>query len=146
MYKAGLCFGSAELGRLHGWTLLSGVGHWMTCAVMEPVGLGKTKHSFFCPSPFKCICCNGAPLAGSFHNDVYAMLGFPQATGATTPAKLKLSPSKGETSMAWAEPPPVYAEKLLPAVLGRYFMEVWTLPFRVINSTNRLAPKSSTAD
>ena len=125
---------------------MSAVDHWMTGAVMEPMGLGKTKHSFFCSMPFKCICCDGAPLAGSFHTDVYTMLVFPQGTGAATPAKLKLSPSKGETSMAWAEPPPVYAEKLLPAVLGRYFMEVWTLPFWVINSTNRLPPRPLTAD
>lgn len=146
MYESGRCFGLAELGWLHGWTLLSAVDHWMRCAVMEPMGLGKTKHSVFCPSPFKRICCNGAPRAGSFHSDVCAMLGSPQATQATTPAKLKLSPSKDETSMAWAESPLVYAENLLPALLRRYFVEVWTLLFWVINSTKRLAPKPSTAD
>lgn len=145
MYKAGLCFALAELGRLHGWTVLSTADYWMTCH-QGAHGSGKTKHSFFCPSPFKCICCNGAQLAGSLHTDVYIMLGFPQATGAMTPAKLKLSPTKGETSTTWAEPPPVYTEKLLPAVLGRYFMEVRTLSFWVFNRTNRLAPKPSTAD
>ena len=59
---------------------------------------------------------------------------------------MKLSPSKGETSMVWAEPPPVCAEKLLPAVFGQYFMEVWTLPLWVIHSTNRLVSRPSTAD
>ncbi|KAK4817694.1 hypothetical protein QYF61_025786 [Mycteria americana] len=94
----------------------------------------------------QCICGNGAPLAGSFHSNVCAVLGSPPATVATTPAKLKLSPSKGETSVAWAEPPAGYTEKLFPAVLGKYFLEVRTLPLWVINSTNRLAPKPLTAD
>lgn len=137
MYKSGLCFGFAEPGWLHGWILLSTVDHWMTCTIMERLGLGKIKHSF-CSLSFKHICFNGAPLAGSFHSDVYAMLSSLQATGATTPAKLKLSPSESETSMAWAEPSPVYMGKLLPSVLGRYFMEVGTPAFWVINSTSRL--------
>lgn len=58
------------------------------------------------------------------------MLGSPRAT---TPAKLKLSPSETETSMAREELPPVYTEKLFPD-LRKYFMEVWTLPFWIITA------------
>lgn len=43
--------------------------------------------------------------------------------------------------------PPEYADKLLPALSVRYFLQVWTLPFPVPgNSTNRLPPKPSVAE
>lgn len=62
----------------------------MICAIMEPMGLGKTKH-FLLPITLRCIFCNGIALTGSFHTCL--MLSSPQVTQATTLAKLKMSPS-----------------------------------------------------
>lgn len=131
MYESELCFGSAELGcldgHLHGWTLLSAVDHWMTWPSWNPWIWGRQNS----PSA-KCIHCSKASLPHSFSSSGMPCLDL-QGHRATTPAKLQLSPSETETSMAREELLPVYTKKLFPD-LSKYFMEVWTLPFWIITA------------
>lgn len=102
--------------------------HWMTWPSWNPWIWGRQNT----PSA-KCIHCGEVSLSHSFPSSGMPCLDL-LGHRAMTPAKLKLSPSESDTSMAREELQRSYTEKLFPD-LRKYFMEVWTLHY----SKNKLA-------